>query len=394
MKRAFAVLVLDLSLPPTGDSGTGAAAASSRQVGAGLTAALRLLEADPALRLEVALAGGVVQKLLRWGEERALQLLAERASAGQVAFLSTAAWGAFLPLVPEREAQRQLDLSDAIGREALGDWVYRPEGLFPPQLGYSRSVADLAAKRGLSRVLADALALSGGGRLPRDRHFTLRGRPGFHVFFADRALSLALERGRLSGPEDLHRAIAPHRSGYAVLRVPARTLSVGAPPLRLLAAFSPRSGAAPAGLREILALFPEVEEVEPIACALGTDPGELASGVQFAKWSAPGNELHALLWRLAQLASEETERLAGVPEGGPMRARLDESLDCASWRFASGKPELDLARVARGAASLLGAIRVGGARVRPELLARAEEVAARLAWLCEVRPAASPAAPA
>lgn len=392
MKRAYIAPVVDLSLPL--DDGEKAA----RALGDGLRALLAILEREPAQRVEVALAGAVTQALLRWGQERALQVLAERASAGQVSFLATACWGAFLPLVPAREAARQLDLNERVNRDALGEWVYRADGLFPPQLGYSRSVAELAFARGLPQILADALAWRGGAQVPRDRHFALQGHAGFHVFFVDRALSQALDAGRLD-PETIHRIVAPRRSGYAVVRIPGRTLAPGSGPLRLLAALYGRTPTVAALLEEILALFPEVETVEPIACALGTEPGELASGVQFAKWSAPGNELQALLWRLAQIASDEAFRLDGEEAGGAIRAVLDESLDCSAWRFASGKPELDPRRTAAGGLTLISALRAGGGRVLPERREEAEEIHERLRRLCDLRVertrlAASPPSPA
>jgi len=371
--------VLDLSLP------IGDGQAPARLVGSGVVAAMRALEARPRLRMEVALCGAVTLSLLRWGEERCLQMLAERAAAGQVSFLTTASFGAFLPLVPEAEASRQLDLCERVNLDALGEVVYRAEGLFPPQLGYSRSVAELALRRGLPRVLADSLAWHGGAPLPRARHFTLRDRPGMHVFFVDRGLSEGIARGALCMKE-VHHSVAPRASGYAVVRLPPRSLERTGP--AFLAALAASPSVLPASLDDVLALFPEVEPVEPLASALGTDPAELASGVQFAKWSAPGNELQALLWRLAQIASAEAARLEEGSSGSAtlglaaLRARLDESLDCAAWRFASGKPELDLGRVREGAQRLLCAVRAGGAQVRRSALAQAELAYERLERRC------------
>lgn len=380
MTHAYLATVLDLSLPIGGDQ------APAKALGGGLSAAMRRLEAAPRLRLEVALSGAVSLALLRWGEERALQLLAERAAAGQASFLTTACYGAFLPLAPEREASRQLDLSERINREVLGEAVYRTEGLFPPQLGYSRRIAELASRRGAPWVLADALAWHGGAPLPRDRQFSLRGRPQMRVFFVDRALSDEVARGA-ARVDDLRGWLArplPRTPAYAVVRLPSRSLATEAP--RYLAALASSDAVRPAALHDVLALFPEVEPAEPLASALGTDPSELASGVQFAKWSSPGNEVHALLWKLAQIASAEAARLEDAGRGGAsfaaLRAQLDESLDCAAWRFASGKPELDLARAQGGGRRLLEAVRAGGAEVDPAARARAEQAYARLAQRC------------
>jgi len=377
VKRAYVTPVLDLSLPLGEEEIAG--------VSSGLRALLSLLEERPFLRVEVALSGAVTMALLRHGEERALQMLAERSGAGQVAFLSTACFGAFLPLLPSGEAWRQLELNESVNREALGDFVYRPEGLFPPQLGYSRSIAELGVKRGLKRIVVDDLAYRGRRRpLPKNRHFVLAGAENLVVFFLDRALSESLASRPLD-PAALRREIDGRLAASAVLRIPARALCDGSPPMKTLAALEPRSPVVPSSLSELLALFPEQEVIEPLPCALGTEPAELGSGVPFAKWSSPANELHALLWRLVELAAAEAARLdASSPgPGWRLRARLDASLDCAAWRFASGRPALDLRRVREGGARLLDAVVAARPAVRERTLAEARELFARLTQRCD-----------
>ncbi len=86
-----------------------------------------------------------------------------------------------------------------------------------------------------------------------------------------------------------------------------------------------------------------------------------------------------------KIASEEAARLEGLSATAAfaaLRGRLDESLDCAAWRFASGKPELDLARAEGGGRQLLEAVRAGGAEVSPSARAQAEQAFARLAQRC------------
>ncbi len=400
MKRAYLVTVLDLSLPPL-------TAEATRALGRGLREAMQLLKAAPTRRMELALSGAATEQLLGYGEQRALQMVAERASAGQLSFLSTACFGAFLPLVGPHEGRRQMELTEEANRRALGNFVYCTEGLFPPQLGYSRAVAELAIERGLSRVLADSLAYHGGHTpLPRDRHFVLHGHRGFQVFFVDRQLSELLAGGGLRTAAELCDRVAPGRApGYAVVRVPSRLLAPGSAALESLASLDRSDSVVPAGLEEILALFGELEEVEPLPTALGTDPGELAEGIPFAKWSAPDNQLQAILWRLATLASSEARRLARTgmehsAEAGRLRARLDQSLDSAAWRFASGRPELDVARVLAGAERLVEALRAGRPLVDEHAMEEALELLELLRRRCaqvaqalpaSARPEAGPA---
>ena len=382
MREACLTTVLDLSLPLDDDAGVVA------RLSAGLCSCLELLRVHPRLKLELALAGGVTSALLRFGHERALQLVAERASAGQISFLSTASHGGFLPLLPPGESFRQLELTHQQNNGALGDFVYRPEGLFPPQLGYSRRIAELAKRRGMRRIVLDDLAYHGGSvQLPRERHFNLRGEQRLALFFIDRRLSEAVAGGHGASAEAIRAAIPSRKPGYVVVRVPARALHSGGPAEQLLTSVAHADHLLPALLEDLLAFFGDLEEVEPFACALGTDPGELASGVPYPRWSAPGNELQAILWRLAQLASAEAAR-ATLARGddaqalGRLRLCLDEALDCSAWRYAAGRPERDPERVVEGGRRLLEALRAGRPAVSTAALSEGEELFAHLEQRC------------
>lgn len=400
MSHVYLNLILDLSLPVEEDPAT------IRRLSHGLTEALKILSADPRQRVEVALCGAITQALLRQGEDRPLQMLAETASRGQATFLSTAAFGAFLPLVPRIEAQRQLAINDRINRDGLGDTVYRPEGVFPPQLGYSRTIAEIAMAPGRTRrLIVDGLAYHGGHELPRNRTFRLSGQPRLSVFFCDRAASEAIDHGRIRDARELEQFVR-RPPGYVIARIPGRLLLDGGPGLRLLASLSSQTQVRPASLVDLLGLFPEFEDVEPLACALGTDPTELAAGVPYAKWFAPGNELHAILWRLVQLVSEQASRATpsrnplspeyllprasrrlALAEPSPpalklLRLRLDSALHSAAWRFASGKPEFDPDKVREGGLRLLEALRAGGDEVESEIRDEAEALYQRLDQRC------------
>jgi hypothetical protein len=130
--------------------------------------------------------------------------------------------------------------------------------------------------------------------------------------------------------------------------------------------------------------------VEPLPSSWRTTQEELAAGVPFAPWSAPDNEIHALLWRLVALGIAEAERLDAAEARSAahtrMRTLLDEGLHTAPFRFASGRPWWQPDAVRAAARGLGDALAASADLVSPEareesalLLARIDEALA--AWV-------------
>src|SRR5690606_6505025 len=111
---------------------------------------------------------GLARELLRHGQAGILQELAAGVERGQVELAGGTLSHALLPRLPRREVERQLRLGHERMREAMGR-SWRPQGLLPPALAWSRQVAEVAADRGLHWVLADELALGRLGGAPTKR---------------------------------------------------------------------------------------------------------------------------------------------------------------------------------------------------------------------------------
>lgn len=383
MARGWLAPVIELYLPP--DPG------GERVVEAARTAfrpLLRLLERRPGAVLTVALDPGLAGALLRHGQAGILQDLAGAVERGQVELAGGALAHALLPRLPRREVERQIRLGHERLREAMGR-SWRPQGLLPPALAWSRHVAEVAADRGLHWVLADELALGRLGAAPRRRVAALRGRPDVLLFFRDRAASRALATG---APVDAD-------GGYRVAVAPGVAFVEGGPALDALDRLLAGGGPALATPSALASLFADREAVEPLPCSARTSVEELAAGIPFAAWSAPDDEVQAMLWQLARLAIDETERIAptGDPAAARVRRLVDEGLHSAPFRFASERwwrPD-----VVRGAADgFVRALAAGGGAVDGAVLDRVRDLRARLEQAIEAREGRGarpdPAAPA
>lgn len=325
---------------------------------------LHLLERHPHATATVALDPGLSRTLLRHGEGGVLQGLASAVERGQVELAGGALGHALLPRLPRAEVERQIRLGHEALREAMGR-SWRPQGFFPPALAWSRSVAEVAADRGARWVLADELALGRVGIAPTDRVAALRGRRDVLLFFRDRRASRALARGEPPPPVD----------GYRVAVLPATAFLRGSEALAGLQRLFAGEGPLLATPSSLASAFSSREEVEPLPCSWRTTEEELAAGMPFVPWSAPDNEIQALLWRLVALCLGEVERLRADSSADPawtrMRTLLDEAIHTAPFRFASGRYFWDPDSVRAAARRLVGVLEASATLVEPAVLAEA-----------------------
>ncbi len=118
-----------------------------------------------------------------------LRTLAER---GQLEFTASAKYHPFLPLMPEEEIRRQIELNTETNKRYFGD-VYSPKGFFPPEMGYSRKVADVVRSMGYQWLIIDELAFSGKLHdIHWDTVYNLKDGDDFSIFFRERDASFRI----------------------------------------------------------------------------------------------------------------------------------------------------------------------------------------------------------
>jgi hypothetical protein len=106
---------------------------------------------------------------------------------------------------------------------------------------------------------------------------------------------------------------------------------------------------------ELVRLYPPGETIEPHPSSWSTSNDELAAGIPFPLWKAPGNRLHALQWEYVDhclgLVATATE-FATTPEAAKFAAiaaeRLEPGLHSCQFWWASRRPMWDVTMIHRG----------------------------------------------
>jgi alpha-amylase/alpha-mannosidase (GH57 family) len=342
-------------------------------------------------RATVNINGSLTQMLLDCGAEDVVSGLRRLAEGGRIELLGSAMYHPILPLIPEREIVRQIELNHATNRRAFGD-IYTPRGFFPPELAYDGTVAMAALKTGHRWILTSGIACATDW--PVDVVHRIDGYPDLAVLFRDDIVSNRISFRNIDGfgfIDHLRSLGGADSSTYVVTAMDAETfghhvtnwerlflahvyaqfaselerVELGIPQRVNLAAQHRQilADSAPRGreLRvvtatELLGLFPAGATTTPRPSSWSTSSEDLTRDVPYPLWKDPSNHVQALLWRhlhvcleLVDLATRATAQ-EGRPYADIARGLLDRALHSCQFWWASRRPMWDLNMVERGLA--------------------------------------------
>ncbi len=342
-------------------------------------------------RATVNINGSLTQMLLDCGAQDVVDGLRRLAESGRIEFLGSAMYHPILPLIPEPEIVRQIELNHATNRRAFGD-VYAPRGFFPPELAYDAVVASTAVRTGHRWILTSGIACP--VEWPVSVVHRVEGHPDLAVLFRDDIVSNRISFKNIDGFGFIDHLRALGRAEtetYVVTAMDAETfghhvsdwerlflahvyaqfdnepdsvaldiqqrVNLAAQHRQILEVPAPRGRE----LRvvtatQLLDLFPAGAPTTPRPSSWSTSGEDLARGVPYPLWSDPSNHAQALLWRHLRVCLElvDLAARAAVPESQPYvdiaRGLLDRALHSCQFWWASRRPMWDLNMVERGLA--------------------------------------------
>jgi hypothetical protein len=324
---------------------------------------IQVLRENPRGKLTVNINGSLTEQLHRYGLGDVISGLRELAERGQIEFTGSAMYHPILPLIPEKEARRQIRLNQEINRRYLGD-VYQPRGFFPPEMCYSREVARIVKEEGFRWIIVDELSFSGQiGKVENNRIYTVENLGDFQIYFKERTHSAALSYGKYKNIEDFIQGIGPEKLNenfYLLTGTDGEIYGHHLPGLEnlLRQAFNdPRI--ITCRISDLPGLFPGREPTKTIAASWSTWEDELARGIPYPQWKYPGNRLHELQWQLTDLALKALE---AAGDDDPARYHLDQGLHSCQYWWASCRQYFNEDMIGKGAQRLLDAIEAKGSQ--------------------------------
>lgn len=284
----------------------------------------------------------LTEKLIEGGCRDIPDAIRRGMESGALEMTGSAAYHAILPLIPEDERKRQIDLNEQ-KHKALWGKLYSPQGFFPPEMAYGPEILPLMKRFGYRWLITDDVPYQCIHETVPMNVIPFVDGLGFFLRSGLWSNRIALNIGeKLPGDrvarwllEDLGRWFSG-RDGYIVLAMDGETFGHHHPGyieefmIPFLATLKTLSEAIRlVHLSEIFNLFPKVEGQVPPG-SWSTSSEDFWNGNFFPLWKNPKNQAHHLLWQLTQLALSSVDQL---------RDKMDRSLNSCTFWWAATKPE-------------------------------------------------------
>jgi len=294
---------------------------------------VNLLEEHPRLKFTLNISACLLDRLADVGYQDLINRLQKLVSRGQIELVGSAAYHAFLPLLPDTEVIKQIKEQEKIIKKHFGR-VSR-QGFFSPEMAYSPHLARIVKSLGYKWMILDEIAFNGKLNKASDwNRVCIDKNSGLKIIFRDRNLSNSyVPAAVLSWLSQSEKKIAisatdgelyglRHEDPTAELEKLAKAKNLQTNTItKFLKDFSPKDLTS-------IALRPSTWE---------STPAELRWQRPFWLWRAPQNKIHFYTWRLAELAMSLDEKYKKDKNRYYCRWHLVRGLASCTFWWASGR---------------------------------------------------------
>jgi len=322
---------------------------------------LEILKNNPPIKINLNVAGCLLDLFAKFGHKKIIQEIKNLVQKDQIEFVSSAKYHAFLPLLPENEIKRQIELNEKTCKKFFGK-LWNAEGFHIPEMAYSRKVAKIVEGFGYKWILANETSYN--GKLFSDLDFTKTYKiknSSLKIFFRDRRISDLFNEGLLSNTDDflknVQKEISPRE--YLILATDGEIYGHQRPGLEnILAQIYRLHEVNPIFISKLPSLYPEEKEVKPVPSTWASMESEIKNKIYYAQWKYPRNPIHKMQWELTILAINAVENYKYKKSKDWKRARnlLDQGLHSCQYWWGSTSPWWDIRNIEAGAHQLIEAI--------------------------------------
>lgn len=310
------------------------------------------LRSNPSLKLTLNLNAGLTEMLVKNGYEDVINDIRILLDRGQIELTGTAKYHPLLPQLPEEEIVRQIEINQIAHQKFFGN-AYRPQGFFPPEMGYTPRLGEIIQKMGFSWVILDEVGLYE----PVDHTKIHQNYLDLKFFFRERALSFKILSAQIGNAKIFLNELAPRisRQEYLVTAMDGETFGHHRPGLENLLWEIAREPQLPTvTLSQLIKLFNEKKIVEPGPSSWALTSQMTAKAHPFLRWDDSQNSIHQRQWQLVKLAIEAVKK----DQRPETRERLDASLYSDQFWWASARPWWSLEMIEQGAHQLVKTIQL------------------------------------
>ena len=350
-----------------------------------------VFEQQPHAKACVNINGVLTEMLYESGYQDVIDGLRRLAERGQIEFVGSAKYHAILPLIDQNEQRRQIRRNHLTNRHFFGE-SYQPRGFFPPEMCFSKEILDPVLDFGHEWLIMSGVACP--APWPTNIVYRTKSPDGVEaaVVFRDDVLSNRISFQDIDGKGFVQhlRESHPDNTGdmYIVTAMDAETFGhhienwdqlflaeayeevshyeavVQARPLaQSTRALLTMTAEAPSDadrvvsctISEILDRMDRGDVIDPLPASWSTTHDDIAAGVPYPLWQAPGNYIHKLQWEHVDIALQLVARAQEVADTAVSqrhaeiaRGLMDPALHSCQFWWASRRPHWDVNMIARG----------------------------------------------
>lgn len=299
--------------------------------------------ARPKAKFILNINAGLTELFVNNGCESLVKMLTALSERGQVEFTDSAAYHAFLPMLPEDQITRQVVLNRELNKKFIGP-SYNPVGFFAPEMAFEPKIARVVDRLGYQYYILDEIAFNGEiDKTDLTKIYKIFG-TNLTALARNRRISNMIMGAVVRSGTSFLEALDKNFSGYVLTAMDGETFGHHRPGLdKLLFEIYEADNIEPVLAKELLEKIPPGGEVDPINCTWACSSEDIRRGIQFALWNDPSNEIHQKQWQLTNLAVESPKR----------QEMLDRALDSGQYWWASANPWWSVEEIERGAWNLL-----------------------------------------
>lgn len=326
----------------------------------------KVLAAHPHAKLTINICGVLTEMLDDHGASDVITGIRRLAERGQIEFVDSSKYHAILPLIPPKEAQRQIELNNSANLRLFGE-SYRPAGFFPPEMCYSDAVAELLCDMDYKWMLISGIACP--GEWPMDFVSEVSFGPSkISVFYRDDIISNKISFRNLDAGgfiAELINLSGDKEDTYVITAMDAETFGHHIrdwEKLFLSEVFAmTESGAAKdkvkiVSVSEVMEKFPAKESRPPHPSSWSTTKEDMHHKNYYILWKDHHNPVHELQWEHLKICFELTGRAFDMADKDAgrrfyevARAVLDKALhSCQFWWASRGRGMWDINMINRG----------------------------------------------
>lgn len=334
----------------------------------------------PEAKVTVNICGSLTDILYDLCFSDVIEGLEDLARNDQVELTGSAKYHPILPLIPEEEIRRQIELNFKTNNYFFGD-AYKPRGFFLPELCYGKRIVKPVADTGHEWFIMSGIGCPAEWPVNIVYQVESEGRR-MGVFFRDDVLSNMVGFQDMKGGkpflDELRKARGERSSEdiYVITAMDAETFghhirlweklflmstyeeikqqkSLSVQQKQILEATKGEVKAVT--VSELLNLFPKGDVIEPKPSSWSTTAEDLENGDPYLLWNGRDNKLHSHLWESLELCLETVQKALEVADNDESRkyariARLllDRAEHSCQWWWASRRPWWDINMIAKG----------------------------------------------